>query len=235
MARLKQDCQYKIRLMQDKDIPQVLDIDHEAFPTQWPHPTYSTFKQELRNRMACYFVAYKPNDILSANTIEKPDKKSYKDRLQQLKSLLYNSPSLSDPLPPPSRDHIIGIAGFWIMAGEAHLTTIAVRNACRQQGIGERLLISVIDKGVSFNAEVVTLEVRVSNKEAQALYIKYGFSEVGLRHGYYSDNGENAIIMTTDKITTPSFQSHFKQLKQAYEQKWGYYAAFNQLSEGNYE
>lgn len=235
MVRLKQDYRYIIRLMQDRDIPQVLDIDHEAFPTQWPHPTYSTFKQELRNRMAYYFVASRQNEVTSEAITEKTDKRSYKDRLQQLKNLLYHSPAFNDKIPPPSRDHIIGMAGFWIMAGEAHLTTIAVRNAYRQQGVGERLLISIIDKGISLNADVVTLEVRVSNKQAQSLYEKYGFSEAGMRHAYYSDNGENAIIMTTDNITSPSFQSHFQQLKQTYEQKWGHYATFNQVSEDNNE
>jgi len=229
MAKLKQDVSYIIRLMQDKDIPQVLDIDHEAFPTQWPHPTYGIFKQELRNRLAYYFVANRPNEILLETTSEKTDNRSFKERLHQLKSLLYHSHPFSEPMPPPSRDYIIGIAGFWIMAGEAHLTTIAIRNAYQQQGVGERLLISVIDMGMSVSAQIVTLEVRVSNKQAQALYEKYGFSQAGMRHGYYSDNGENAIIMSTENITTPSFQSHFKQLKLAYKQRWGYYAAFNQI------
>src|SRR4030042_6100936 len=55
---------YIIRPMQDRDIPQAIEIDHEAFPTQWPHPTYISFKQELRNRLAHYIVAYQQIEFL---------------------------------------------------------------------------------------------------------------------------------------------------------------------------
>ena len=52
----------------------------------------------------------------------------------------------------------------------------------------------------------LTLEVRVSNESAQALYHKYGFTRQGVRRRYYSDNGEDAHIMTTEDVDTPRFQ-----------------------------
>jgi len=203
--------------MQDMDIPQVIEIDREAFPTQWPHPNYNSFKQELRNQLAHYVVASQQVEFMPP--IEKtPDNKTL---WEKFRNLLNADQPFSRSTSLASREYIIGIAGLWIMAGEAHITTIAVRDTYRKQGIGERLLISLIDMSMQLNAQVVTLEVRPSNKQAQNLYQKYGFYEVGLRHRYYTDNGEDALIMTTNVISSPFFQSHFLGLKKDYEQKRG--------------
>ena len=97
----------------------------------------------------------------------------------------------------------------------------AVKNNYRRAGIGEGLLISVIELARQLDATVVTLEVRVSNETAQALYKKYGFQVVGRRPRYYSDNGEDAVLMSTDAVSSISFQAHFQQLKEFHRQKWG--------------
>jgi ribosomal-protein-alanine N-acetyltransferase len=217
MVKLKQDLYYTIRSMQDKDIPQAIEIDREAFPTQWPHPTYTSFKQELRNRLAHYIVASQQIEFMPP-TEETPENKTL---WEKLKYLLNPDHSLDRSISLSSREYIIGIAGFWIMVGEAHITTIAVRDTYKRQGIGERLLISIIDMAAQLNAQIVTLEVRPSNEQAQALYQKYGFYKVGVRHKYYTDNGEDALIMTTNVISSPFFQSQFHELKKTYEQKWG--------------
>jgi ribosomal-protein-alanine N-acetyltransferase len=70
-------------------------------------------------------------------------------------------------------------------------------------------------------ARIVTLEVRVSNTAAQQLYAKYGFNQVGLRRDYYTDNREDAVIMSADHIASPSFQAQLQELKKAYTEKWG--------------
>ena len=106
------------------------------------------------------------------------------------------------------------------MVDEAHITTLALRDSYRRQGVGERLLIEIIEMAVQFNVNVVTLEARVSNKQAHALYEKYGFQKVGLRRAYYTDNGEDALLMTTDSLTSNTFQSHFQQLKQSHMHRW---------------
>ncbi len=207
---------YIIRQMQEGDIPQAIEIDREAFPSQWPRPTYSTFKQELRNRLAYYIVVAKQgkDEPCTSNTL----KGGLWHRLRRLGQASYFD-HLRLEVTPAS--YIVGIAGFWVMVDEAHITTIAVRKDCRRQGIGERLLISVIDMAAQMNAKVVTLEVRVSNAPAQALYEKYGFQRVGLRRAYYSDNGEDALLMTTDYINSEVFQMRFQQLKRDHLLKWG--------------
>lgn len=108
---------------------------------------------------------------------------------------------------------IIGYGGFWMMLDEAHICTLGVHPNWRQRGVGELLLSTMIEQGASLNAHVVTLEVRVSNMPAQHLYEKYGFASVGVRKGYYSDNGEDALIMTTEQINTPAYQSRFNRLQ----------------------
>jgi ribosomal-protein-alanine N-acetyltransferase len=67
---------------------------------------------------------------------------------------------------------------------------------------------------VALRARVVTLEVRATNTDAQALYEKYGFHQSGVRRGYYTDNNEDALIMTTDSLESASFRDGFQLLKQ---------------------
>ena len=207
---------YIIRRMQDRDIPQGLEIDREAFPTQWPHPSYSSFKQELRNRLACYIVVAKPMEIEAAkhNT-------NHKSLWQRFLLLFEHDRFFGEEEPSPTKEYIVGIAGFWMMVDEAHITTLAVRNAYRRQGIGERLLISIIEMAAQFNANVITLEVRVSNKQAQKLYEKYGFQKVGVRRAYYTDNGEDAVLMTTDSLISRTFEPRLQQLKKSHMRRWG--------------
>lgn len=88
------------------------------------------------------------------------------------------------------------LAGYLICARYAeayHLMNIAVDPDLRRRGIARSLIDSMIERaGVDAN---FTLEVRVSNAPAIALYESYGFRSVGTRRRYYQDTGEDAIIM----------------------------------------
>jgi [ribosomal protein S18]-alanine N-acetyltransferase len=94
-------------------------------------------------------------------------------------------------------DTVAAYGGMWLMVDEAHITTFAVHPAWRRQRIGERLLLAFLDIADGLGAHEVTLEVRLSNLAARRLYEKYGFRPVGLRPRYYSDDHEDALIMTT--------------------------------------
>ena len=94
-------------------------------------------------------------------------------------------------------DAVVGYGGMWLMVDEAHITTFAVHPAWRRQRIGERLLLEFVDVSIMRRAREMTLEVRLSNLPARRLYEKYGFRPVGVRPRYYSDDGEDALIMTT--------------------------------------
>ncbi|WP_243300492.1 ribosomal protein S18-alanine N-acetyltransferase [Bacillus litorisediminis] len=90
---------------------------------------------------------------------------------------------------------VIGYSGVWIVMDEAHITNIAVLPDYRGHGFGKQLLIKTMQLAKSYNAKVVTLEVRVSNIVAQNLYRSLGFQPGGIRKGYYTDNNEDGLIM----------------------------------------
>jgi ribosomal-protein-alanine N-acetyltransferase len=165
-----------LRSMSQEDVPQVTEIDREAFPTLWPPANY---ERELKNGLAHYIVA--------------GDK--------------------------GAGHHIIGFAGLWMLVDEAHITNIAVREKHRRQGIGERLLIATIELAIELGANLITLEVRASNTEAQKLYAKYGFVRVGLRRGYYTDNREDAVLMTIEDVKSAQVKKKLKRLKRAHSEE----------------
>lgn len=94
-----------------------------------------------------------------------------------------------------SEGRIIGYAGFWLVAGEAQVTRVAVLEELRGQGLGTRLTASMVNKAWELGADAITLEVRESNLAAQKAYLTCGFASEGVRPNYYEDNHENAIIM----------------------------------------
>ena len=110
-------------------------------------------------------------------------------------------------------DRIVAYGGMWLMVDEAHITTFAVHPAWRRQRIGERLLLAFIDLAVDRHAREATLEVRLSNIAARRLYEKYGFRPVGLRPRYYSDDNEDALIMTTEALDEPRMRERIERLR----------------------
>ena len=112
-------------------------------------------------------------------------------------------------------DKLVGFAGMWLLVDEAHVTTFATRRAWRRQGIGERLLLALLDLAAARGAHEATLEVRPSNLPARRLYEKYGFKVVGVRTRYYSDNNEDALIMTTDALEGRSMRERVAELRAA--------------------
>ena len=94
-----------------------------------------------------------------------------------------------------SEGKIIGYAGFWLVAGEAQVTRVAVQEELRGLGLGTRLTAAMVNKAWEMGAEAVTLEVRESNLAAQKAYLTCGFASEGIRPNYYEDNHENAVIM----------------------------------------
>jgi ribosomal-protein-alanine N-acetyltransferase len=191
-----------IRPMQPADIKQVKEIDRQAFPTL---ETSLSFKKELRNEIARYIVAYEPANESGTGSVRTINESAFRRAIHKIRVLTLG--------PPPTKQSIVGFAGVWFMAGEAHLITIAVRQAYRGLSVGEYLLAAVIEIAIEAKAGFATLEVRSSNQAAQSLYGKYGFTKTGKRKGYYSDTREDAIIMTTGDINSDDFKSRFRQRK----------------------
>jgi [ribosomal protein S18]-alanine N-acetyltransferase len=111
---------------------------------------------------------------------------------------------------------IVGYAGIWLMADEAHVTTFAILPDWRRRGLGARLMLAVMDLADNLGACVATLEVRASNIPAQRMYQRFGFRPVGLRPRYYSDNAEDALIMTSLPLGTAEMRARLEALARRY-------------------
>lgn len=207
-----------VRPMGKVDISQVSEIDREAFPNLWPPANY---QRELENRLAHYLVVCDDSKTVDEPVPKVVVRKGLSGLAFKVRRLFNYRRFFGDGLTELSGEYIVGFAGFWLMADEAHLTNIAVRKSCRRQGIGELLLISVVDLAAELKATNITLEVRASNTAAQILYRKYGFVEVGLRRNYYVSDREDGVLMSTEDIHSESFQANFRQLKQAYTREYG--------------
>ncbi len=211
---------YFARPMRAEDVAQVAQVERECFPTGW---IATPFRRELKNRMAAYLVACEARDPghaeaeargLPVALDARPKAGGFGARLMSLFK--------SEPAPPPELvQRIVGFLGIWFMVDEAHITAIGVKERCRRAGIGELLLLAALEKAVLRGGRVATLEVRVSNRGAQALYEKYGFKPAGVRKGYYTDNREDALIMTTEAIPTPEYQRRLQELRRGHAARWG--------------
>ena len=117
--------------------------------------------------------------------------------------------------PPRFRDPdfdptIIGYGGMWRMYDEAHVTTIGVRQDLQHRGYGRIVFAGLVQAAYDMGAKWVTLEVRTTNENAMKMYEGFGFKVIGRRKGYYTDNGEDAIVMWSDSIHSPRFRKAYE-------------------------
>ena len=113
-------------------------------------------------------------------------------------------------------DETIGYGGMWLMVDEAHVTTFAVLPEWRRRGVGARLMLAMMHVARELHAYLMTLEVRLSNHPARELYGRFGFRPVGIRPRYYSDNNEDALIMTTPPIGSDEMKERMVELERLY-------------------
>jgi ribosomal-protein-alanine N-acetyltransferase len=83
----------------------------------------------------------------------------------------------------------------WFVVDEAHLANLAVAPWARRRGLAERMLNELVDEARRRKSARILLEVRRSNRAAQALYLKNGFYTFDVRKAYYRDNQEDALVM----------------------------------------
>jgi ribosomal-protein-alanine N-acetyltransferase len=203
---------YAVRLMAPEDIPQVVDIERESFASLWPQTTY---KRELQNRLARYLVVVEqPAERAPAPAAPVQPSRGWRGSLRRLLGI--------EPPPKPSQELILGFVGLWLTVGEAHIVTLAARQDRRRRGLGELLLIAAIEVALAHGQQVMTLEVRRSNEAAISLYEKYGFTRAGVRRRYYTDNHEDAVIMTTPALDSTAFLERYRSLKEAHRGRRGY-------------
>jgi ribosomal-protein-alanine N-acetyltransferase len=109
---------------------------------------------------------------------------------------------------------LLAYGGFWRLHNEAHVCTLATHPRYRKRGLGEWLLLHLLDLAEEYGLDIATLEVRASNLAAQRLYQRTGFRQVGVRRRYYSNNHEDALIMTTPLLASPEMQALLAQRRE---------------------
>ena len=208
-----------LRRMRAEDIPQVIEIEKEAFSSGW---VGTPFRRELNSRYTRFLVAYhadgsapgEQGGIENQPSSGPADASLWGRMLTGVKSALGLRRD-------GDGDDLAGYVGIWLQGDQAHITEIAVREELRGRGIGELLIIGTLRVAYEQGLTEVTLEARVSNFVAQRLYDKYGFNEAGIRKNYYADNREDAVIMTTDPIHTAAYREKFATLQENFLARYG--------------
>jgi ribosomal-protein-alanine N-acetyltransferase len=178
--------------MQLAHVPAIMEIERESFSLPWPEGAY---RHELRHNELAHYYVLRPR---SAAYLIVP-----MPIWQRLWRAIWRRP-------PTNTGLVLGYGGFWLMYDEAHISTLAIRVAWRRRGLGELLLVALLDEAQRLGASRATLEVRVSNVAAQNLYAKYGFEQAGRRKGYYADNREDALILTTPEFASFAYRELIK-------------------------
>jgi ribosomal-protein-alanine N-acetyltransferase len=195
---------YFIEPMVEEDIGQVQEIERQSFSTPW---SANTYRRELRHPASSrYIVARASPTQPPPRGLNQPSPR--RNLIALLKSSLFPAPLAPSPFP------LAGYGGLWLTEHESHITTIAVAPSHRGRGVGELLLNGLIDHSLALRATWLSLEVRVSNTVAQNLYLKYGFQPAGRRARYYTDNGEDALMMWTESIQSSEYQQRLAALRQ---------------------
>jgi ribosomal-protein-alanine N-acetyltransferase len=200
--------------MLQEDVAEVSRVERRCFSNPWPS---SAYRRELRNPDQNYYVVLRAFPSVEQEAMEITGSNgSSSGRVVDGPWVRPRLPLLSFGRKTPTEpdgSRLAGFAGMWIMYDEAHITTIAVDPDYRGQGLGELLLVAMIDEALRRGATWITLEVRVSNDLAQRLYRKYGFIVQGTRRRYYSDNGEDAYIMWSRSLKDFDYLEAIAKLK----------------------
>lgn len=171
------------------DLPLVMEIDRLSFEIPWSEKSY---RYEINESNQSFMVVLEWSREREAT------------RWQRWLNIR-----------PYGERYIVGYGGMWFIAGEAHISTIAVHPKARGRGWGEILLAGMVRRGLLLHADEVALEVRVSNRRAQNLYRKYAFKTVDVKQRYYRNNGEDAYDMRIDlhnAFICSEFEERYKAL-----------------------
>jgi [ribosomal protein S18]-alanine N-acetyltransferase len=172
--------QLSLELMREADVATVQEIERDIFSTPWPRNAYF---RELASRTSAHYVVLRFDQVAET------------------------SPAIRTP----DFDHsMVGYGGMWRMYDEAHVTTIGVRLDLQHRGYGRIIFAGLVQAAYDMGAKWITLEVRTTNENAMRMYEAFGFKVIGRRKGYYTDNGEDAIVMWSDSILSPRFRKAYE-------------------------
>ena len=218
---------YRIDPMTQEDVAEVARVERRCFSNPWP---VSAYRRELQAPQQNHYVVLRraASDAVAqaghapnGNGQPPPGANGHGGTGQRpvarrtLLPLGLSRRGDGNAATRHGREPILGFAGMWVLYDEAHVTTIGVEPNERGKGLGELLLVAMFDEAIRRGATWLTLEVRVSNEPAQALYRKYGFAVQGTRKRYYSDNNEDAHVMWSRSLQDPAYRAELAELRRA--------------------
>ncbi len=200
---------FTIEPMRLEDVAEVARVERRCFTNPWPTAAY---RRELKSLEHNSYIVLRGSDAHLLQTRER-----FVDELAEnwrgLRSLGLLSFNRRNHPPPAEPQPIAGFAGMWQLYDEAHVTTIGIDVPFRGRGLGEALFLRLLDESVRRGANMLTLEVRISNEGAIRLYEKYGFTIHGVRPKYYSDNGEDAYLMWSPSLRDEPYLERVEELR----------------------
>lgn len=113
---------------------------------------------------------------------------------------------------------VVGYAGMMFTGPEAHVTNIAVDPDYHSLKIGSRMLYHLCSEALARGADTISLEVRVSNDKAQAMYEKFGFGIVSIRRGYYIETNEDAYVMIVENARSIEHRRRLETIRNELEE-----------------
>ncbi len=159
---------YEIRRMRAEDLPSVSALEKTCFTEPWSDATLRSILESSLDTL--WVLQARDTDLAAAG------------RTRDFTG--------EDPAP-----QIIGYLNYREIAGEGELDRVGVLPEYRGQGLGEKLLVTMLEYAKDRGVKDITLEVRAGNEPAKGLYGKYGFQTEGVRKNYYTHPAEDALIM----------------------------------------
>lgn len=190
-----------IRPMAEADVRQARRVERAAYGASMPG---TPFERELHNGLAQYLVAVEHHDARAV--VEE-----HNGLLRSVRRLFSR----------PQEDRLLGFVGVWYTTQQLHIVTVAVEPSEQGRGIAQRLLFECHRLAREAELPTIALEVRVSNQRAQRLYEWFGFTRAGTLRRYYSDNGEDALVMLTPELTDPAFEQRLRDLRAQHQARYG--------------
>lgn len=182
-----------------EDLPALMKIEERSFSAPWSETTY---RHEISsNLMAFYYVIRPP--ISGAEKTPGIGMAPGMGMDTGAEARTSDTPVAGALTTDTLNTLILAYGGFWLAGDEAHIVTIASHHDLRGRGLGETMLLFLLQQAQSLGASIVSLEVRPSNVPALGLYAKWGFEEEGRRKAYYRDNNEDALIYTLRGLENP--------------------------------
>lgn len=204
---------YAVQYLHVSDLDAVHEIDLASFPVPWQRDTYIN---QLRAGHDNRFVAARFALTPASPAFQPSQQRTFRQRLAAQVAAHTDSMSKS----PAAAPLLVGYGGICRQGKTGHIATVAVHPAHRGKGVATLLLLALMEEAYALRVHRVALEARVSNTPALRLYDAFGFTATGIHSGYYSDNNEDAVLMSIEAIGAIAVRERLKRINDALFVRW---------------